>query len=106
MTSKKGRGGRRYPPHVFTEHGTTMLASVLKSKRAVEVSILVVRAFVRLRELLTTNKEITRKLTQLEQKLAGHDSDIKMIFNAIKQLMKPLPSKKRKIGFERKTKSK
>ena len=106
VTSKKGRGGRRYPPYVFTEHGATMLASVLKSKRAVKASILVVRAFVRLRELLTTHKEITRKLIQLERKLAGHDSDIKMIFDAIKQLMKPLPSKKRKIGFERKTKGK
>ena len=83
-----------------------MLASVLKSKRAVEASILVVRAFVRLRELLTAHNEITRKLTQLERKLAGHDSDIKLIFDAIKQLMKPLQSKKRRIGFERKTKGK
>lgn len=105
-TSKKSRGGRRNPPYVFTEHGATMLASILKSKRAVEVSILVVRAFIRLRESLTAHKEITRKLTQLERKLAGYDSDIKMIFDAIKQLMKPLPSKKRKIGFERKSKGK
>jgi len=105
-TSKKGHGGRRYPPYAFTEHGATMLASVLKSKRAVEVSILVVRAFMRLREILTTHKEITRKLTELERKLTGHDRDIKMIFDAINQLMKPLPSNKRKIGFERKDKSK
>ncbi len=98
MTSKKGRGGRRYPPYVFTEHGATMLASVLNSKRAIEVSILVVRAFVRLRELLTAHKEITEKLTQLERKLAGHDSDIKLIFDAIKQLMKPPPSQNRKIA--------
>ena len=105
-TTKAIRGGRRISPYAFTEHGATMLASVLKSKRAVEVSILVVRAFMRLREILTTHKEITRKLTELERKLTGHDRDIKMIFDAINQLMKPLPSNKRKIGFERKDKSK
>ena len=71
VTSKQGRGGRRFSPYVFTEHGAIMLASVLNSERAVETSILVVRAFVRFREMFSGHKEITRKLTELEKRLAG-----------------------------------
>jgi len=100
VTSKKGRGGRRYLPFVFTEHGAIMLASVLNSERAVETSILVVRAFVRFREMFSGHKEIARKLSELEKRLAGHDSDIKAILSAIRQLMASPVSKKRKIGFE------
>ena len=99
MTSK-GRGGRRYPPYVFTEHGAIMLASVLNSERAIEASIYVVRAFVKLRELLVTHKAVAQKLAELEKKVVGHDRDIKALVDAIKQLMTPMPSKKRKIGFE------
>ena len=99
-TSKKGRGGRRYLPFVFTEHGAIMLASVLNSGRAIETSILVVRAFVRFREMFSGHKEITRKLTELEKRLAGHDSDIKAILSAIRQLMATPAPRKRQIGFE------
>jgi len=99
-TSKTGRGGRRYLPNVFTEHGAIMLASVLNSQRAVEASIYVVRAFVRLRNLLATHKELAQKLGELEQRISGHDADIQAIVMAIRQLMSPPePPTKRRIGF-------
>ena len=101
-TSKKGRGGRRTSPFVFTEHGAIMLASVLNSERAIETSVLVVRAFVRLREMLSTQKNITRKIAELEKRLTGHDQDLKAILTAIKQLMSPSIVRKKQIGFERK----
>ena len=84
---------------VFTEHGALMAANILKSKRAIEASIYVVRAFVRLRELLSTNKELAQKLTELERKLEGHDQAIHNIFEAIRQLLKHPESDKKKIGF-------
>ncbi len=99
-TSKAGRGGRRYLPNAFTEHGAIMLASVLTSPRAVEASIYVVRAFVRLRNLLSTHKELAQKLAELEQRISKHDSDIQAIVIAIRQLMTPPePLPKRRIGF-------
>jgi hypothetical protein len=101
VISKKGRGGRRYPPYVFTEHGAVMLASVLNSPRAVEASIFVVRAFVRLRELLSTHRELARKLNELERKLTGHDRDIHALFEAIRQLMRPPEKTRRQIGFRK-----
>lgn len=82
-------GGRRTPPYAFTEHGAIMLASVLNSERAIEASVFVVRAFVKLRSLLATHKEIAQKLTELERKLAGHDEDITTLFAAMRQLMAP-----------------
>ncbi len=94
-------GGRRYLPYVFTEHGAIMLANVLNSPSAVEASIQVVRAFVNLRKFLSTNKELSRKLKQLEGKFEKHDEEIELIFKAIRQLMKPSETKKRKIGFKR-----
>ncbi len=95
-----GRGGRRYLPYVFTEHGAIMAAAVLDSERAVQVSIYVVRAFVRLREMLSSNKELARKLNELERKLATHDHAITNLIEAIRQLMAPPePKKKRSIGF-------
>jgi Skp family chaperone for outer membrane proteins len=78
-----------------------MLANVLNSPSAVEASIQVVRAFVNLRKLLSTNKELARKLKQLEGKFEKHDEEIQLIFKAIRQLMKPPETKKRKIGFHR-----
>jgi len=99
-TSSLEHGGRRTPPYVFTEHGAIMLASVLNSERAIETSILVVRAFVRFREMFSGHKEIARKLLELEKRLAGHDSDIKAILSAIRQLMATPISKKKQIGFE------
>ena len=99
-TSKAGRGGRRHLPHAFTEHGAIMLASVLNSERAIEASIYVVRAFVRLREFLITHKAVAQKLTELERKVVGHDQDIRALVDAIRQLMPTPPPKKRRIGFE------
>ena len=87
-------------PYAFTEHGALMLGNVLKSERAVEVSIMVVRTFVHLRELVSSNNELSKKLDKLERKFAGHDRAISELINAIRQLMSPSESdKKRPIGF-------
>jgi len=87
-------------PYAFTEHGALMLGNVLKSERAVEVSLMVVRAFVHLRELASTHKEFSQKLNQLERKVGAHDRAIAELINAIRQLMTPLDAgKKRPIGF-------
>lgn len=90
-------GGRRYAPYAFTEQGVAMLSSVLRSPRAVEVNIEIMRAFVRLRELIATHKDLARKLDQLEKK---YDEKFRVVFDAIRQLMQPPPDKpKPKIGF-------
>jgi hypothetical protein len=90
----------RVAPYAFTEHGAIMAASVLNSPRAVEVSVLVVRAFVKLRELLLTHKELAKKFTELESRLANHDVAIQQLLYAIRQLMDQPPSPpKPKIGF-------
>lgn len=96
-TSK--RGGTRKLPYAFTEHGAIMLASVLNSQRAIEASLFVVRAFVRLRNLLATHKELGQKLNELEQRISRHDADIQAIVEAIRQLMTPPEKPKRRIGF-------
>jgi phage regulator Rha-like protein len=95
-TSKMGRGGRRKLPYAFTEHGALMSANVLTSKRAVQASVQVVRAFVRLRQMLITNAELALKLNNLERK---YDQQFKIVFDAVRQLMTPLPSKSKPIGF-------
>lgn len=89
----------KYLPFAFTEHGAIMAANVLNSPRAVQMSVFVVRAFVRLRQLVATHKKIAAKLAELERKVAAHDSHIGSLFDAIRQLMAPPESKKRKIGF-------
>ena len=89
-------GGRRYKPLAFTEQGVAMLSSILRSKRAVRVNIEIMRAFVRLRYLLASNKDLARKLGELEKK---YDSQFKVVFDAIHQLMAPPPSVNRRIGF-------
>ena len=95
--SKLGRGGRRYLPYAFTEHGAVMLASVLNSPAAVAASLQVVRAFVRLRGILVEHKELARKIDALELK---YDSQFKVVFETIRQMLEPPPpSKKRPIGF-------
>lgn len=99
VTSKTGRGGHRYQPYVFSEQGVAMLSSVLNSERAIQVNIAITRAFVKLKEMLSTNKELAHKLEQLERKIEKHDGEIKLIFDAIRQLMSPPETKKRKIGF-------
>lgn len=87
-------------PYAFTEHGVAMLASVLRSDRAVAISIYIVKTFIKLREILATHKELTMKMDILEQKLTKHDTDILTIFEAIRQLMAPPPEPpKRRIGF-------
>jgi hypothetical protein len=95
-TSKGGRGGRRYAPYVFTEQGVAMLSTVLNSERAIQVNIEIMRAFVRLRQLLASNDRLARKLEALEKK---YDAQFKVVFDAIRQLMTPPEPKKRKIGF-------
>lgn len=94
--SKEGRGGRRYLPYAFTEHGALMLANVLNSERAAQTSVQVVRAFVRLRQMLASNAELARKLDAMEQK---YDAQFKVVFSAIRRLMSPPEIKRREIGF-------
>ena len=97
--SKPGRGGTRKPARVFTEQGVAMLASVLRSRRAELVSVALVRAFVQLREMLSTHRELAAKLTELERKLTGHDHAIRNLFEAIKQLLQPPESPRKELGF-------
>ncbi|MDD4309211.1 MAG: ORF6N domain-containing protein [Candidatus Cloacimonetes bacterium] len=93
-------GGRRKLPYVFTEHGAIMAASVLNSPKAVEMSVYVVRAFVKLRTLALQYKELTDKLSKIEERLGEHDTAIMEIVNAIRQLMEPPKPKKKEIGFK------
>ncbi|MDQ6631696.1 MAG: ORF6N domain-containing protein [Verrucomicrobiota bacterium] len=92
-------GGRRSLPLAFTEHGAIMLASVLNSPIAVDASVRVVRAFVRIREMLSANKELAKKFAELEQRLDGHDEALGNLFEAIRQLLSPQVESKREIGF-------
>jgi hypothetical protein len=94
--SNEGRGGRRYLPYAFTEHGALMLANVLNSERAAQTSVQVVRAFVKLRQMLASNAELARKLAAMEKK---YDAQFKVVFDAIRQLMSPPAKPKREIGF-------
>ncbi|MFA4981993.1 MAG: ORF6N domain-containing protein [Candidatus Omnitrophota bacterium] len=97
--SRKTFGG--YLPYAFTEQGVAMLSGVLHSKRAVLVNIAIMRAFVRLKTILSTHKELAHKLNELERKIEKHDGDISSIFEAIRQLMAPTPQKARVIkGFK------
>jgi hypothetical protein len=99
FVTSKGRGGRRFLAYAFTEHGVAMLSSVLHSERAVQVNIAIIRAFVRIREFLSTHKDLARKLEELERKYESHDSQIKAVFEAIRELMKPPQPTRRRIGF-------
>ena len=92
----KRRGGRRYKPYAFTEHGAIMAANVLNSERAVQASVQVVRAFIKLRGMLASNVELARKLEELEKK---YDRQFKIVFDAIRQLMTPPTAKLKQIGF-------
>ncbi|MBI4436564.1 MAG: ORF6N domain-containing protein [Candidatus Omnitrophica bacterium] len=93
-------GGRRYLPYAFTEHGAIMAASVLNTSRAMEVSVYVVRAFVKLKEMVSVHRELARKLAELERKFKGHDEQIRSLFEAIRQLMMPPQPSRRRIGFQ------
>ena len=103
--TSKARGGRRYLPYVFTEQGVAMLSSVLNSDRAIEINILIMRAFVKLREILSTNKNVLDNLKEIEKKLNDHDKKILQIIEVINQLTAPPEAPKRKIGFEVKEKT-
>jgi len=85
-------------PYAFTEHGAVMLAAVLRSRRAVEVSVFVVRAFIRMRRMLADQRQLALRLAELERKLAVHDKSLRAVFAALRQLMQP-PAPKRPIGF-------
>ena len=96
---KRGRH-LKYLPYAFTEYGVAMLSSVLNSERAIQVNIAIMRTFGKLREILSTHKELVHKLEELERKFEKHDTEIQSIFDAIRQLMAPPPEKpKRRIGF-------
>lgn len=97
VTLKAGRGQhRKYRPYVFTEQGVAMLSSVLHSERAIQVNIAIMRAFVRLRELISSNKVLARRLAELEKK---YDAQFRVVFEAIRELMAEPESKSRRIGF-------
>ncbi|MBI5700104.1 ORF6N domain-containing protein [Candidatus Saganbacteria bacterium] len=90
----------KYLPLAFTEQGIAMLSSVLNSERAIDVNILIMRAFVKLRQVLATHKDLAQKFRELESRVAGHDSDIKAIFRAIRMMLKEEEKPKRKFGFQ------
>ena len=96
FATSNGRGGRRYIPYAFTELGVAMLSSVLNSERAVQVNIAIMRAFVRLRELAASHKDVHRRLDEMEQK---YDAQFKVVFDAIRALMEPPKTPRRRIGF-------
>ena len=95
-TSNSRRGGRRYLPYVFTEQGVAMLSSVLHSKRAVLVNVAIMRAFVKLREMLATHKDLARRMDELERK---YDTKFRVVFDAIRKLMEHSEPHRRRIGF-------
>lgn len=86
-------------PYAFTEQGIAMLSSVLNSERAIQVNIAIMRAFVKLRQVLATHNELTRKFKELELKVDKHDSEIQAIFEAIKKMIAPTPQPPKRIGF-------
>ncbi len=95
----KGRGGRRHFPYAFTEQGVAMLSSVLNSERAVKVNIAIMRAFVKLRRILETSRDLARKFSELERQVGKQDEEIAGIIEAIRQLMAPAEKPRREIGF-------
>ena len=97
---KTGRGKhRKYLPYAFTEQGVAMLSSVLNSERAIQVNIVIMRAFVKLKQVLATHRTLARKLEELEHRLEGHDQEIRSLFDAIRQLMAAPERPRRRIGF-------
>jgi hypothetical protein len=94
-----GRGGRRHRPYTFTEQGIAMLSSVLNSERAAKVNIAIMRAFVKLREMLDKNRELAEKFSELERRVGKHDEEITAILEAIRQLTAPPEKPRREIGF-------
>ena len=99
--SRSSHGGRRSPPYVFTEHGVAMLSSVLNSERAIEVNITIVRAFIRLRQLLESNEELNRKFAAVMRKLSTHDKYFQVVFSELKKMTEQPASSRKQIGFKR-----
>jgi len=97
--AKANWGGRRTTPYAFTEQGVAMLSSILKSDRAIQVNIAIMDTFVKLRQMISTHKDLTRKITSMEKK---YDHQFRAVFDALRQLMEPSKTKKKLIGFERK----
>ena len=102
-TSKIGRGGRRYRPYAFTEHGIAMLSSVLRSDRAVAVNILIIRTFVQLRRTLSDTAELGHRVDGLERKIDAHGTVLVDVLKALRALERPTPRKRREIGFRSRT---
>ena len=100
VISSEGHGGTRYRPYAFTEHGVIMAATVLNSERAIEMSVFVVQAFVRMRRALATNRNVLAKLAEVERRLEAHDTDIQDLMDAIRELISPPDPPRRRIGFE------
>ena len=100
IPSRKHLGG--YLPYAFTEHGVLMLANVLRSERAIQVSIRIIEIFVKIREMLLTHKDILLQLEKMEKKLTRHDDDIALIFEYLKKLLSPPQTPRNKVGFKRK----
>ena len=100
VISSEGHGGARYRPYAFTEHGVIMAATVLNSERAIEMSVFVVLAFVRMRRAIAGNRHILTKLAELERRLESHDAEILELMDAIRELMTPEEPNRRRIGFE------
>src|SRR5580698_2585840 len=100
VISSEGHGGARYRPYAFTEHGAIMAATVLNSERAIEMSVFVVLAFVRMRRAIAGNRHILTKLAELERRLETHDTDIQDLMEAIRELMSPTEPTRSRIGFE------
>ncbi|MDP8236125.1 MAG: ORF6N domain-containing protein [Candidatus Erginobacter occultus] len=100
IVTLKGRGRHiKYPPYAFTEQGVAMLSSVLRSKRAVQVNIAIMRVFVKLRETLSVHRDLAVKLAELERRISSHDEGIQTLFDAIHQIMNPPDAQRRRIGF-------
>jgi len=99
FATSRSHGGRRHLPHAFTEHGAIMAASVLNSRKAIQMSLFVVRAFVRLREMIATNRVLATKMTELESKIDTHDEAIRQLIQEINRLMRPTRRRRRQIGF-------
>ncbi len=100
VISSESHGGSRYRPYAFTEHGAIMAATVLNSDRAVDMSVFVIQAFVRMRRALATNRQVLSKLAEVERRLETHDADIQGLMEAIRELITPPDPPRRQIGFE------
>jgi len=100
VTSRSGHGGRRSLPYAFTEPGVAMLSSVLNSERAIEVNITIMRAFIRLRQMLESNEDLNRKFAAVIRKLATHDKYLKIVFDELKKLSERPTAPRKQIGFK------